>query len=147
MQFGRRLFYPQRITFYAARYISGIQISKRLNPNSALATFKSMASVNGLAASAEDDDLPHLQTIALETQQFPSCYPDYNPTDIHRAHIATRLSQVTKIDALIIYPTLHWPQTLDKGDLVLAVAALRVKGKQPADLAEEWAREVSRRHS
>lgn len=98
-------------------------------------------------ASDKDDELPHLQTLALEVeaQRFPCCYPDYNPTDIHRAHIATRLSQVTKIDALIIYPTLQWAQTLDKGDLVLAVAALRIKGRQPAELAEEWAREVSRR--
>ncbi|MCJ1347432.1 hypothetical protein MMC31_005657 [Peltigera leucophlebia] len=100
-----------------------------------------MASVHGPVASANDDELPHLQTLALEAQKFPSCYPDYNPTDAHRAHIATRLSQLTKIDALIIYPTLQWAQTLDNGDLILAVPALRVKGRQPEELAEEWARD------
>lgn len=147
MQFGRRLFNSTRLTFYATRYLCVIQTSKRLNPNSTLAKFKSMASVHGPVASANDDELPHLQTLALEAQKFPSCYPDYNPTDAHRAHIATRLSQLTKIDALIIYPTLQWAQTLDNGDLVLAVPALRVKGRQPEELAEEWARDVSRRHS
>lgn len=143
MQFGSSLFNPTRITFNVARYLYVIQTSKRLNPNSTFATIKSMASVVGPVAAAKGDELPHLQTVLLEAQQFPCCYPDYNLTDVHRAHIATRLSQMTKIDALIIYPALHWTQTLDKGDLVLAVAALRVKGKQPAELAEEWAREVS----
>lgn len=96
-----------------------------------------MTLVVGLVGLAEDNKLPHL-TLACEAQQFSCFYPDYNPTNVHRAHIATRLSRVTKIDALIIYLGLHWTLTPHKRDFVLAVAPLRVKRRQPAELDEEW---------
>lgn len=146
MQVCSRLSLLTRVTLYAtARCLCVIHTSTRLNPNSAAAKYRSMASVTGPAAPAKDIELPHLlETVTLQSQHFPSCYPDSNPTDVYRAHIATCLSQVTKIDALTIYPTLQWTQTLEKGDLRLAVAALGVKGRQPAELAKEWAEQVSR---
>jgi len=70
---------------------------------------------------------------------YPGCYPDCNPTDVYRAHLTSILADVTGVDSAIIYPSLQWTNTLDKGDLVLPVPALRVKGKKPNELAEEWA--------
>lgn len=73
--------------------------------------------------------------------KYANCHPDVNTVDIYRAHLTSILTEVTGVDAAIIYPALAWTQTLEKGDLVLPVPALRVKGK-PADLAAEWAKKV-----
>lgn len=93
------------------------------------------------AASSLSDKLKSLD---LETPlpKYPNCYPEVNPVDIYRAHITSILKDVTGVDASIIYPALQWTQTLDKGDLVLPVPALRVKGKKPAELAAEWVEKV-----
>ncbi|KAI9669596.1 MAG: hypothetical protein M1817_004639 [Caeruleum heppii] len=73
--------------------------------------------------------------------KYPNSYPDLNPVDTYRAHITDLLTKVTAVDPAIIYPVLQWTQTLDKGDLVLPVPALRVKGKKATELAEKWAAE------
>ena len=75
--------------------------------------------------------------------KFPDFYPEYNPLDIYRAHLANTLSEVTGVAAGNIYPCLQWTQSLAKGDIVLPVPALRVKSGKPADLAQTWAKEVS----
>lgn len=74
--------------------------------------------------------------------KYPNCYPEINPVDVYRAHITSILSDITGVDGNIIYPVLAWTLTLEKGDLVLPVPALRVKGKKPNELAEEWAEKV-----
>ncbi|KAK7952836.1 arginyl-tRNA synthetase [Apiospora aurea] len=86
------------------------------------------ASVDNLAK--EFKDLPPLD-------KYPNCFPDINPVDIYRSHISSLLAKVTGVDSKIIYPVLQWTSTLDKGDIVLPIPALRVKGK-PADLGAEW---------
>ncbi|KAK3365032.1 arginyl-tRNA synthetase [Lasiosphaeria ovina] len=73
--------------------------------------------------------------------KFPACYPDSNPLDEYRAHIAQLLSQISGIDQHVIYPVLHRANVLENGDLVLPVPALRVKPKEEALLAEQWASE------
>lgn len=70
--------------------------------------------------------------------EYSNCFPDVNPVDIYRAHLTSILTEVTGVDAKIVYPALQWTQTLEKGDLVLPIPALRVKGKKPDDLAAEW---------
>ncbi|KAJ4391663.1 arginyl-tRNA synthetase [Gnomoniopsis smithogilvyi] len=70
--------------------------------------------------------------------KFPACYPETNPTDVYRLHLTKVLEKITGVDPKIIYPAVQWTQGLDKGDLMLAVPALRVKGKKPNELAEEW---------
>jgi arginyl-tRNA synthetase len=60
-----------------------------------------------------------------------------NPIDFYRRHIAERLSPIVNRPEADLVPLLQWTTTLDKGDLGLPVAALRVKGKTPQDLAKE----------
>jgi arginyl-tRNA synthetase len=62
-----------------------------------------------------------------------------NPMDFYRQHIAERLSPIVNRPAKELIPLLQWTTTQDKGDLMLAVAALRVKGKPPQDQAKEIA--------
>ncbi|PLB40267.1 arginine--tRNA ligase [Aspergillus candidus] len=78
-----------------------------------------------------------LQTTS-ETSKFPNCFPSLNPVDIYREHIAQKLGEATGIDQEKIYSRLQWTSTLDKGDLVLPVAALQIK-KKPQELCEELA--------
>lgn len=75
-------------------------------------------------------------------EKFPTCYPETNPTDVYRLHLTKVLEKITGVDPNIIYPAVQWTQGLDKGDLMLAVPALRVKGKKPNELAEEWGTQV-----
>jgi len=90
-----------------------------------------------------------LKSLSLTTPlpKYANCYPEANPVDIYRAHITSILTEVTGVDAAVIYPALQWTQTLEKGDLVLPIPALRVKGKKPDQLAAEWLEKVSQTRS
>ncbi|KAG0647509.1 Arginyl-tRNA synthetase [Hyphodiscus hymeniophilus] len=93
---------------------------------------KAMAATHDLLATK-------LKSLSVATlPKYPNCHPEVNPVDVYRAHLTEILTEVTGVDAAIIYPALQWTQTLEKGDLVLPVPALRVKGKKPPELAAEW---------
>lgn len=74
--------------------------------------------------------------------QYPGCFPAVNPFDVYRSHLTTLLHGVTGVDTSIIYNALQWTQSIDKGDLILAAPALRIKGRKPNELTEEWAEKV-----
>ncbi|KKA28647.1 hypothetical protein TD95_001891 [Thielaviopsis punctulata] len=74
-----------------------------------------------------------------ELESYPNWFPAENPVDVYRSHITALLHEVSGVDKKIIYPALQWTTGLDKGDLLVAVPALRVKGKKPVELAQEWA--------
>ncbi len=93
------------------------------------------------AASSLSEKLKSL-SLAEPLPKYPNCFPEVNPVDIYRAHLTSILTEVTGVEASIIYPALQWTQTLEKGDLVLPVPALRVKGKKPPELAAEWVKKV-----
>jgi hypothetical protein len=78
-----------------------------------------------------------------EVPQGANTYPELNPFDIYRSHIAELLSGPSGVDKGIIQQSLQWTTTLDKGDLVLPVPALRLKGKKPDELAKELAEKVN----
>ena len=62
-----------------------------------------------------------------------------NPVDIYRQKISQALAPIAGKPESEVYSRLAWTQTLDKGDLGLAVPSLRVQGRKPAELATEWA--------
>lgn len=68
---------------------------------------------------------------------FPNSYPSLNPVDIYREHIATNLAPVFGVEPSAVFSKLQWTQTQDKGDLLLPVPALQIKGKKPQQLAAE----------
>jgi len=84
-----------------------------------------------------DELLSTLQRFGIrDVPPFPNAYPALNPVDIYRAHITDLLAPITGADPKVIYPAIQWTQTLDKGDCVLPVPALRLKGKKPDDIAK-----------
>lgn len=62
-----------------------------------------------------------------------------NPVDFYRQHIAEKLSPIINKPTQDIVKILSWTQTLENGDLMLPVAALREKVKPP-ERAEEIAK-------
>lgn len=85
-----------------------------------------------------------LSAIGIEkVPQQPNTHPALNPVDIYRSHITELLAPVAGVDPKIVYNALQWTNTLDKGDLVLAAPALRLKGKKPDELATDLAAKVN----
>ena len=79
--------------------------------------------------------------LATPPAKYANCFPEINPVDLYRAHLTEILTEVTGVDATIVYPALQWTQTREKGDLVLPVPALRLKS-DPTELAEQWVAKV-----
>ena len=84
-----------------------------------------------------------LKAIGLsEVPRFPETYPEINPADIYRSHITELLAPLTNVEPKVVHSALSWTATLDKGDLLLPVPALRVKGKKPQEFAQELSDKV-----
>lgn len=62
-----------------------------------------------------------------------------NPFDTYRKHVAECIAPIVDLEPEFIASKLQWTQTLDKGDLMLPVPALQLKGKKPPELAAEIA--------
>lgn len=90
-----------------------------------------------MATDASFNELSKQFKHLLLVDKFPGFYPAINPVDIYRAHITSILHDITGVDRKIICSALSWTATLDKGDLALAIPALRVKGKSD-ELAKQW---------
>ncbi|KAF2183275.1 Nucleotidylyl transferase [Zopfia rhizophila CBS 207.26] len=71
--------------------------------------------------------------------KFEDAFPYYNPPDTVRCAIAEELAQISGVDKSSISTGLAFANTLDKGDLMLAVPRLRIKRKKPQELVEERA--------
>lgn len=90
-----------------------------------------------------DELSAQLSAIGIEkVPQQPNTYPALNPVDIYRSHITDLLAPVAGVDPQIVFNALQWTNTLEKGDLVLAAPALRLKGKKPDELANDLAAKV-----
>ena len=86
----------------------------------------------------------HLQSLNINDPLpvFPDSNPTSNPVDVYRCYISHLLAPITGVDISLVYPALEWTQTLDKGDLIVPVPRLRIKGRKPDELAKEWAEKV-----
>lgn len=93
-----------------------------------------------------DDLASLLRNIGInEVPSFPNAYPELNPVDLYRAHITELLAPITGADPKVIYPAIQWTQTLDKGDCLLPVPALKIKGKKPDETAKAIGDQVCRK--
>lgn len=92
------------------------------------------ASVDNVTQLLNDLSLPALD-------KYPNCYPEINPVDIYRSHVTSILHKITGVDTKVVYNAVQWTMSLDKGDLVVAIPALRVKGK-PEELGKKWLEQV-----
>jgi arginyl-tRNA synthetase len=70
---------------------------------------------------------------------YPGSNPVRNPFDLFRSYISEQLAIVSGVSRDVIFPALEWTNTLERGDLVIPIPRLRIKGTPPQQLAEEWA--------
>ena len=73
---------------------------------------------------------------------IPSAYPEQNPVDIFRTHIAVRLAPLAGVEPEAVFAGLDRATKPETGDFVLAVPRLRVKGAKPQELGEKWQSQV-----
>lgn len=81
----------------------------------------------------------NLQKLKLEVpSSIEGSYPESNTVDLCRNYITEQLSKLSGVDKSIIYPALEWCQVLEKGDLLLPLPRLRLKGNLD-EMAKEFA--------
>lgn len=78
-----------------------------------------------------------LKDMAIADNAALNLFPKTNVMDTYRIAIIDEVHRITGVDKAIIRPAVAWTQTLEHGDLVLAVPALRLKGQPPAEVAEK----------
>ena len=81
--------------------------------------------------------------VSSHNANIKASFDSVNPVDVYREHIADALAPIAGLPAQEILPRLQWTLTQDKGDLMLPIPALRIKGKKPAELATEWVEKVT----
>lgn len=102
-------------------------------------TAKRTNSMENFAASLASLGVTDLPSI-------PNAYPDQNPLDLFRVHIAERLAPIAGVDQEAIFTGLDRTAKPESGDFVLAVPRLRIKGAKPQELGEKWQAQVRPPH-
>ncbi|KAG7662404.1 SYR1 [[Candida] subhashii] len=97
-------------------------------------TFAMSTSVKAITEGLQHMGLQQPQSIVEG-----SSFPDYNIIDVARNYISKELSRISEVDSKIIFEALDTPSTLEKGDLIIPVPRLRLKGINPKEKAEQWA--------
>ncbi|SCW01226.1 LAFE_0D07888g1_1 [Lachancea fermentati] len=81
-----------------------------------------------------------LQKMSIqEPTLMEGSHPDVNVVDLMRNYISQELSKISGVDTALIFPALEWTNTMDRGDLLIPVPRLRIKGANPKELAIKWA--------
>lgn len=117
-------------------------------PTPITATFKPRVNMKEFPTPPSIESLQsQLSTLGISESLpvFPDSNPTTNPVDIYRCYISETLAPIAGVDVKLIYTSLEWTQSFEKGDLILAVPRLRLKGKKPDEFAKEWAEKVSSR--
>ncbi|CDR39716.1 CYFA0S03e06392g1_1 [Cyberlindnera fabianii] len=88
---------------------------------------------------AAADITNQLQKLNIEAPpSFEGSFPEYNTVDLLRNYITNELAKISGVDTKLIFPALEWTNTPDRGDLLIPIPRLRLKGN-PKEFAEEWA--------
>jgi hypothetical protein len=98
-----------------------------------------------IMTAAKSSNIPleeEFERLRIGEKKFSSCYPVYNPLDGFKIHIANSVASIVGVEAALVFSSLQRPRTLDKGDLILPIPALRVKGGKPQDLVEKVIQQV-----
>ncbi|CCE78307.1 Piso0_000927 [Millerozyma farinosa CBS 7064] len=81
-----------------------------------------------------------LSKLGLNTEAaVPQSFPNHNLSDALRNYITDELHKLSNVDKSIIFDSLDNTSTMDKGDLIIPIPRLRLKGVNPKDKAAEWA--------
>ncbi|QPG76344.1 hypothetical protein FOA43_003731 [Brettanomyces nanus] len=85
--------------------------------------------INSIMAGSREELAAQLAKLNLETPEYiEGSYPEYNVVDLCRNFIAGQLTKLTGVDKKIAYESLEWSIVLEKGDLLVPLPRLRLKG-------------------
>ena len=73
-----------------------------------------------------------------QPESLKDSYPESNVTDVLRNYITNELHRISNVERELIFQSLDSPSTLDKGDLIIPIPRLRLKGINPKEKAAEW---------
>lgn len=65
-----------------------------------------------------------------------------NPVDLYRAHLTKWIARITGAEPAVVYSAIQFTQSLNKGDLSLPTPALRLKGSDYVQVAQNIQNEV-----
>jgi arginyl-tRNA synthetase len=82
-----------------------------------------------------------LRLMKLDQKPFANCYPEQNPLDVFKTHVAHAVAGILPVDAAKVFGLLQRTKALEHGDLTLPVPALGVKGDK-AELAAKLVEKV-----
>lgn len=109
------------------------------NFTNSLAKKTSYSAINTSSMDALTQNLKKLDLVAPPS--IEGSFPESNTVDLCRNYITEQLSHLAGVDKSIIYPALEWCQVLEKGDLLLPLPRLRLKGnldELAVELAEKF---------
>ncbi|QLL33145.1 hypothetical protein HG536_0E00550 [Torulaspora globosa] len=102
--------------------------------------YTSVRTVRTMSAPAICPITAQLQKLSIEEPTVAEgSHPDVNIVDLMRNYVTQELSKISGVDPSLIFPALEWTNTLERGDLLIPVPRLRIKGANPKDLAADWA--------
>lgn len=116
------------------------QFRGQLPKNARISLHISRATSTLMSAPATNTISAQLQNLSIqEPTKVEGSHPDVNVVDLMRNYITQELSKISGVDPSLIFPALEWTNTMDRGDLLIPVPRLRIKGSNPKDLAADWA--------
>jgi hypothetical protein len=83
-----------------------------------------------------------LGLLRLDQVPFANCYPEFNPLDVFKSHVANAVAGILPVDAAKVYGLLQRTKTLEHGDLTLPIPALGIKGEKPPEVAAKLVEKV-----
>lgn len=96
-----------------------------------------MASVDTISQS--------LSKLGIESPEpFADSHPQFNPVDVLRNYITNELHRLSNVSKDIIFSALDSPNALEKGDLLVPLPRLRLKGVNPKEKALEWSQQFDK---
>lgn len=112
----------------------------------ALRLLPSIARKHSMSAAtsvhAITQELTHLGLQQPAMQELS--HPEFNVVDVMRNYITNELHAISDVSKDVIFQALDSPSTLEKGDLIVPVPRLRLKGANPKDKAVEWAEKFNK---
>jgi arginyl-tRNA synthetase len=90
----------------------------------------------------DDSVETRLQELHMDQPDLLGCFPSFNPFDVYRIDIANAIYKLSGVQPKTTFSILQRTSTLDKGDLLLPVPALRIKGEKPEMLANRCVDQV-----
>ncbi|QLG72022.1 hypothetical protein HG535_0C03750 [Zygotorulaspora mrakii] len=136
---SRHIFLSSNLSFLSFARNSVVVTWKRAHLNGISRSYhpRSQQIIGSMSTGSITEELQRLSIAEPET--ISGSHPDVNFVDLMRNYIAQELSKISGVEASIIFSGLEWTNTLERGDLLIPVPKLRIKGSDPKVLAAEWA--------